>query len=184
MERQGFTLVELLATLAIATILLTMVFPALSRFITESQLATTHNRLLTTLRAARSEAVKRGDPIVVCNGEPQEGCDSDNGWEKGWYSAVVPRGVNECQDADGDGRCDSHGGEIMYQEGSVAEGVSVDGNGINLVSRVRFKPNGIAAGYAGTLSICPPADADIEGTGIVISIVGRMRQAQPSDLAC
>ncbi len=184
MERQGFTLIELIITLAVAVILVTLAGPAIGHLIRDQQITSTQHALLASLRHARFEAIRRRAPVIVCNGSPQEGCDSDNGWEQGWYTAAIPDGASGCRDKDQNGQCDSHAGEIVSEHEAIADSLSLDGNGILLTSRVRFQDDGFAQGYAGTFSICPGGDAELSGSGIVLNISGRMRNAEPSDLNC
>lgn len=183
-RRGGFTLIEAIAVVAIILITTSVAVPALGRLLQSQRITTTHNELLGALHEARSEAITGARPMVVCNGQPSAGCDNDNGWEEGWYIASVPRGASGCVDNDGDQQCDGHSGRILRRDGAIADGVSLNGNGIRLISRVRFNPRGRAEGYAGTLSICDTSDAKVQGSGIVINVSGRMRRAEPGDLNC
>jgi type IV fimbrial biogenesis protein FimT len=63
---KGFTLVELIVTVVVAAILLTLAAPNLSSFIQRDRLGTQANDLLADLAFARSEAIKRGAAVIVC----------------------------------------------------------------------------------------------------------------------
>jgi type IV fimbrial biogenesis protein FimT len=63
---KGFTLVELIVTLVVAAILLTLAAPKLTSFIQRDRLSTQTNDLLADLALARSEAIKRGATVIVC----------------------------------------------------------------------------------------------------------------------
>lgn len=65
----GFTLVELMVTLAVAAIILTLAVPSFQGLIEKSQLTTEANGLASAMQVARSEAVKRGENVsLTANG--------------------------------------------------------------------------------------------------------------------
>jgi type IV fimbrial biogenesis protein FimT len=173
-----------MVAITIMAIMVGVAAPQLDRFLQSQRITSAHNQLLTSLRGARSEAVKRSQPIIVCNGSAANGCKSNNAWQKGWYVATVPQSETGCRDQDGNGQCDSHGGTVLRRHEGFPDGLSLSANGIRLPRSVRFNPLGRAEGYAGTISICPTSDADVQGSGIVINVSGRMRRAEPGDLNC
>ncbi len=65
-REKGFTLVELIVTLVVAAILLTLAAPNLSSFLQRDRLGAQANELLSDLAYARSEAIKRGTVVIVC----------------------------------------------------------------------------------------------------------------------
>ena len=72
----GFTLVELLVTIAIAAILLTLAAPSYTDLILTQEVRTSAQNLQTTLIFARSEAIKRASDVQVI----PSGSDWKNGW--------------------------------------------------------------------------------------------------------
>lgn len=86
MERvKGFTLIELMITLVIAGTLLSIALPSFQNLIIDSRLNATATELADAVRLARSEALKRNRPIVLCQIDPSDPdeCDSGGNWE-GW----------------------------------------------------------------------------------------------------
>ncbi len=83
-ELKGFSVVELMVTLAIASILLAVGVPSYNDFIKNGRLTAGNNELVTDLNLARSEAVKRGQRVTVCKSDNQTSCTNSNGWERGW----------------------------------------------------------------------------------------------------
>ena len=74
----GFTLIELMVTLTIASILLLVAAPSLTAFKRNSELTSLSNTLLSAMNAARGEAMKRNMAAYVT---PTDGGASwDNGW--------------------------------------------------------------------------------------------------------
>jgi type IV fimbrial biogenesis protein FimT len=62
----GFTLWELLCTLAIAGVALGTGVPAFSTFLLDARLTADVNSWVLAVQLARSEAAKRGRPVIVC----------------------------------------------------------------------------------------------------------------------
>ena len=81
---RGFTLVELLVTLAVATILITVAIPGFRTLIQNNRATTQANELLTGLLLARSEAIKRGIRVSVCSSTNQTNCAGSTNWATGW----------------------------------------------------------------------------------------------------
>lgn len=85
----GFTLIELIVTLTIAAILLTIAGPSMSRFIQGNRLTSAANELIGDLALARSEALKRGTNTGVCKSGGGATCaGSGTSWESGWVVFV------------------------------------------------------------------------------------------------
>ena len=86
----GFTLLELMVTISIASILLAIAMPSLSRFGLAAARAKGATELYAALNEARSEAVARNSPVTICQRDwyssdvfPQ--CATGAGtWAQGW----------------------------------------------------------------------------------------------------
>jgi type IV fimbrial biogenesis protein FimT len=78
----GFTLVELLVTLAIAGVLLAVGVPAMTSFLADQAAAANADEFAEALRFARAEAIKRGGAVTMCASTDLATC-SDN-WKSGW----------------------------------------------------------------------------------------------------
>jgi type IV fimbrial biogenesis protein FimT len=80
----GFTLVELMITLAVGIVLLSVGIPAFTSMMSSNRSASYANELIGALRLARSEAVKRGTGVTVCaSNAANTACDGSN-WQNGW----------------------------------------------------------------------------------------------------
>jgi type IV fimbrial biogenesis protein FimT len=72
----GFTLIELMVTLAVAAILVTIAVPGMATLVQNSRTTSQTNELVSALNLARSEAVKRGRTVTV----RAEGGEFADGW--------------------------------------------------------------------------------------------------------
>jgi Tfp pilus assembly protein FimT len=75
-RQRGFTWVESIATLAVSAALLGAAAPNLSTFVQNNRIRAATYDFLTTIVAARTEAIKRGEPVILCRtGNPFAGND-------------------------------------------------------------------------------------------------------------
>lgn len=96
----GFTLIELIVTIAIAGILLAVGIPSMRELIIETRLSGNVNQFIAAATFARSEAIKRGRPVTICRSVKAESgtntcvttasgeCLSSD-WCSGWI-VIVP----------------------------------------------------------------------------------------------
>ncbi len=85
----GFSLLELMSTIAIAGILVAIAMPSYQGMVRNNCLTTTNNLLVTSLQLARSEAIKR---------RVSTGVYAPTSWATGWQVFVD---TNEDGDLDG-----------------------------------------------------------------------------------
>ena len=81
----GFTLWELLCTLSIAGILLGLAVPSFHAFVLDSRRTSDVNGFVLAVQVARSEAIKRGETVVLCQTFDGLQCGNDElGYGSGW----------------------------------------------------------------------------------------------------
>lgn len=85
MRRQsGYTLIELLVTLAVASILIAAATPSLAAFFRINRLAGATNEMVLSLQLARAEAARRGRPVSLCRSVNGTSCAGGTAWADGW----------------------------------------------------------------------------------------------------
>jgi type IV fimbrial biogenesis protein FimT len=102
---RGFTMLELIITIAIAAILLALAVPSFTSFLNANQVTTQANELLATFQVARMESIKRSARVVVCaTGDANAAtpsCANSSTWavsaqsNDGWIS-FVDANASEC----------------------------------------------------------------------------------------
>ena len=86
----GFTLIELIVTVAIAAIVLTLGVPSFQEIINNNRLTAGANELVGALHLARSEAVKRNVRVTLCKSADGAVCTTSGGYQQGWIVFVDP----------------------------------------------------------------------------------------------
>jgi type IV fimbrial biogenesis protein FimT len=155
----GFTLIELMVSVAVLAIVLALAVPNFQDFVRRNRLAATTNDLVSALALARSEAVKRAARVSVASAD----------WRVGWQVFVDTGTVGDASDEPADNIL------RVYQPnpgGSAA--ITLDGSGSGYVSYLAAgagEVNGVSGG--GSFSTC------LEGNARVISIntTGRVSTA-------
>jgi len=88
----GFTLMELMITLALAAVILSIGAPSFTEFRRNNRLTSVGNEFLGAVQTARSEAIKRQVPVAVCPsanpGDPAATCSG--GAFTGWIVFADP----------------------------------------------------------------------------------------------
>ncbi|MTW22384.1 GspH/FimT family pseudopilin [Allochromatium palmeri] len=84
-KHQGFTIIELMITVALALIVLTIGVPNFRSIIQNNRATTITNDLVTALQTARSEAIKQRKHATVCRrNNSGTGCENGVDWSAGW----------------------------------------------------------------------------------------------------
>lgn len=169
MNGRGYTLVELLVTLAIGAILLAIAIPGYAFLVNRSRLAAVTNDLVTALHLTRSEAIKRGTRVTLCKtSSPMDdppACDPAAEWHEGWL-VFVDGGIRGVVDA----------GDTVLRVQEAASSVEITVVGTNFNHFVSYLPSGVSQGKNGgqangTLLVCVAGSR----RDIIINTTGRPR---------
>jgi len=78
----GFTLIELMVTLSVAAILVTVGVPSFMSTIASNRVTAATNEVVTALNLAKSEAIRSGQNTVLCASANGSTCGGN--WSDGW----------------------------------------------------------------------------------------------------
>lgn len=164
----GFTLLELLITIAVLSLLVTVAAPSLQATLRNNRLMTQTNLFIGALNLARSEAIKRGRRVTLCKTSDQQRCTSAGGYQQGW---LVFADTHNFAVFDADET-------IIQVFAPVTGGLTITGN-TNVRDYVSYDATGgsrlINGGFqAGTITLCQDAAA----RKIIINATGRIRSAR------
>ena len=148
----GITLVELLIVIAIAAILASLAGPSFSDFINRTRQSSVVSQLVSDLNRARSEAIKRNTPVLLCEGDTDTECGNTNNWQSGWLICV---GITACDDTP------------LAVHAVLPATLTLAGD----QSRVQFRPNGSSGFGAVTLTA---GGAGLADKVIQISVTGNI----------
>lgn len=115
----GFTVIELLITIAVAAILMAIAVPSLMQVVRNLELTSITNTLLASINGARSEAMKRGGVAMVV---PVKNGSGDT-WANGWYVFVDGKERDELFDT----TKDPSDKQVFWQE-PLRPYFSIEGN--------------------------------------------------------
>ncbi len=80
----GFTLIELMVTIAVAAIMLSIAAPGMTRLIGSNRIQTEASGFVADMQYARTEAIRRGYNVTVCPSSNGTSCLTANTWHSGW----------------------------------------------------------------------------------------------------
>lgn len=174
-RHHGFTLIELMVTLAVAAVMLTLAAPSLVAFMRNSELTAQANGLVAALNTARTEAMKRGLNAVIVPRDRQS-------WTSGWRVFV---------DTNGDNTYTGGTDDLVTEQPALPSYFTVSGTGTAGLSNpyVLYNSSGypvtVAGGFgAVTISI---ARNDLSGQDLLdqtrrvkLASTGRVRTCKPA----
>ncbi len=173
----GFTLIELIVTLAIGAIILSFGVPSFVSMTQNNRLISQTNELVADINLARSEAVKRGVRVVLCrspdpSASPPICGGNANTWTTGWIMFADANGTGAYVTAD----------DTLIRIGQPADtALTVITNNV-ANSNLEYNPDGTTNEGGGTalFVLCDDRGAD-KGRQVQVNAMGRPRLIKGSD---
>lgn len=148
---KGFTLIELMITLSVLAIVLSLAAPSFSTMRQDSRIGSLSSELQSAIQFARAEAVKRHANVIICRRNAAgTACENGTNWAAGWLVRQV-------------------GGDIIKVWDS-ATSISITGPD----GGVTFRNNGITTA-AGNFSVTVSSCTGTQYRTISVSATGTTR---------
>ncbi|MFL0801631.1 MAG: GspH/FimT family pseudopilin [Agarilytica sp.] len=167
-KQVGFTLIELMVTLAVASIFVTLAVPSFQSSIENNRILTLNDKISATLQLARSEAIARSRSITICFSNDQTTCSGT--WSDGWIVFV---------DEDSD-RVFDNGTDVLLKANDSKNNTYQVSLISDEVNSFQFNNEGRAV-ERGTYQVCGPSAENDRAKGIVIQLSGGSRYAADTD---
>jgi len=164
-KQAGFSLAELLATIGIGALLLSVGLPGLAEFSKNARQVSVSNDLLADFHYARDLAVTNNSRVTICPSSNGASCNGA-GWEDGHIVFV---------DLDGDRVVDAD--EAIQRVGSEMGNVNIAT--AEFGAAISFRPNGRAMANtvrdnSGEFIICDDRGAE-HARALIVDVSGRAR---------
>jgi len=166
----GFSLVELLITLGVATILMSIAVPSYRTISMNSKQVGTVNELVAGMHLARNTAVTLNARVAICTSSTGLSCEAV-GWNAGWI-AFHDEDSNQVRDAD----------ETILSTGSNVDSITI--NSTQFPSAFTYRPNGrvmngSTANNTGEFALCDNRGSE-HAKVVILDISGRPRLSEYS----
>jgi len=164
---EGFTLVELMVTLAVVVILMAVAIPSFNEAMLGSKLTSNANDFVASLNKARSEAITRNSMVTLCastcpTSNPTCTCAAGGGWEQGWIVLA--------------------GAETLLRHAELDTGLKMSEAGGKV--EIDLQPTGVGADQA-TITLCQNTPyAGSQERVINVSATGRASLISTQNGAC
>lgn len=169
-NQAGFTLIELMVTVVIASILAATAIPSFSNMIKNGRTMSVYNGLVSELAYARSEAVKRSQNVSVCARASDTSCASSTAdWSDGWL-VYVETINNSSLDA---------GEEILRVNQKLLNDLTLKVHDFNNTAVITYRPRGNTSS-PGYFTVCDDR-GDTYAKAVNLLITGAVRKAVDAD---
>ncbi len=171
-EQSGFTVLEMMTTLAAAAVLISIAIPSMASFLQQTRIKSSANQLYVSLSTARSEAIKQRTAIRLCPRGDHISCSNDGMWENGW---VIFRDTNGSGQPDGD--------EVLNVTDPLEPGVLVIANSSSAGDFIQFNASGDAMQSWGYFRVCH-TKSTVVARRVGVSLGGRVQESKLSSSSC
>lgn len=147
----GFSLIELMVTVAVLAILAAVAAPSMIAFVNANRLNGTTGEMTASLQLARSEAIRRNARVTVCSSSNGTTCSGSSDWSR-W---IVIGQDNVSGDTD-----------VIRDQGSSGE-MQLSGP----AAGIRFNPSGLVNAEE-SLTVCMPTDKPAANQRVLTVLAG------------
>lgn len=165
---QGFSLIELMVVVVIATTLTAIAIPNFSDLVNRIRVNTQVSQLMESFTLARYYAVNSHSHVSVCGSTNGNSCNG--AWDKGILAYSHTGATTELGD--------SEDTKVLYHH-KVDDTFTMQGN----IRKFTFRPSGLLRGRSGSVLYCPKHNTSDNLRRIVISRGGRVRSYTPNELS-
>ena len=165
----GFTLIEAVIALAVASVLIATVVPTWTGAVEATHAGAAKSALLASMTRSISHAAIAGTEVVLCPGDAS-GCHDTPDWSGGWIAYA---------DLDGD-RVRDPADTLLHAEPALSGKVQL--RSTTGRRRLVFQPSGGNAGSNITFTLCDGRGAG-KATSLVLANDGRLRAGKPTATA-
>lgn len=160
-----------MVTIAIAAILTLIALPSMRSLIERNAIASQVNTFIGSVTLARSEAIKRNAPVVLCRSENTDSedesklsCAGTGSWESGWIVFMTH---------DLASNFDPSKGDVLLQ----VQGPIKDSGGIeqSQYKRIQFRNSGLMSSGVSSFAFNSASEAAAQTRRVCISMTGRTR---------
>ena len=157
---RGWTLIELLVTIAVAGVLIGAAVPSYQAMVRRSQMVDAVNDMTMAIAFARSEAARRGGGVALDAAAPG---NAANEWGPGWNVVMIADALPRVP---------------LQSFAAVSGGITL--NGTDGVTTITFNSRGLPD-RAMTVDMC---QAGVGGVRLAMSVVGRPSRSDLAAAAC
>jgi type IV fimbrial biogenesis protein FimT len=170
MQAHGFTLSELLVTLAIAAAAMTLAAPAFDDLLAAQRATAAQNQIAGAIATARTESILQHQAVTLCPGHDRA-CLGRDQWHHGALVFV---------DADRNGRIDP-GERVVMALPPLRSGERLYWRSFRNRSFLQFLPHGYTAWQNGSFLYCPGNGRARHARLVIVNAQGRVRLARDTD---
>lgn len=174
-RQSGYTLLEILFTVAIVAVLVAVVVPTFKTTITRSSIQSLQNSLKADLAFARSEAVSRNSTVTLCNAADGSGdyCNGTVDFSVGWIIFIDDGAGDRLKR--GNSVVDSGEPILIRRMNESSNSVVYSADPVTGKNAVTFSQRGYLDGVTqkAFFRICPADGEDKDARGIYLDFTGR-----------
>lgn len=172
-KEKGFTLIELMITLAVLAILLTVAAPGMFTFIADARSDAQMSAIVSSLQEARTYSLKERRSVTVCGGSVTSAAvpSCDGSWDNGWAVFVEnSTTIGTFENAD----------TVISVHDAIADNFDITKTNGSFIS---FDGRGWAASGNGDFKVCESSNSSEYARQVLVALSGRV-SVQKTGVSC